>query len=54
MINARRATTDDATELVRLRGVLLGVADGSDEDNQVVIPLRTALRRGRTRRRRGS
>ncbi|MGK5681605.1 GNAT family N-acetyltransferase [Actinoplanes sp. URMC 104] len=31
MINARRATTDDATELVRLRGVLLGVADGSDE-----------------------
>ncbi|MCY1143471.1 GNAT family N-acetyltransferase [Actinoplanes sp. Pm04-4] len=32
MINARRATVDDAEELVRLRGVLFGVDDDSDDN----------------------
>ncbi|MBM2616539.1 GNAT family N-acetyltransferase [Actinoplanes sp. LDG1-06] len=32
MIDVRRATTGDAAELVRLRGVLFGIAEDSDDD----------------------
>ncbi|MCO8269731.1 GNAT family N-acetyltransferase [Actinoplanes sp. TRM 88003] len=45
MINARRATVDDADELVRLRGVLFGVGDDSDEHGWRDPARRILLRR---------
>jgi len=45
MISARRATVDDADELVRLRGVLFGIDDGSDEHGWRDTARRILLRR---------
>ncbi|WP_250003521.1 GNAT family N-acetyltransferase [Actinoplanes sp. M2I2] len=45
MIDVRMATVDDAAELVRLRGVLFGVADDSDEGGWRDVARQTLLRR---------
>ncbi|MCM4082575.1 GNAT family N-acetyltransferase [Paractinoplanes hotanensis] len=45
MISARRATVDDADELVRLRGVLFGIDDDSDEQGWRDTARRILLRR---------
>ncbi|GID27946.1 GNAT family N-acetyltransferase [Paractinoplanes brasiliensis] len=45
MINVRRATVDDAAELVRLRGILFGLPDGSNDGNWREASQRILLRR---------